>query len=84
MDGADAEHSAVRHLRRCVGRVPVWLVVNKTDLLPYLDFDRQLAIDTLNQIHPHMPVFEVSAKTEEGFEPWLAWLREVVRTKIPA
>jgi hydrogenase nickel incorporation protein HypB len=58
-------------------------LLNKTDLLPYLDFDRRLAIDTLNQIHPHMPVFEISAKTEEGFEPWLAWIREVVRTKIP-
>jgi hydrogenase nickel incorporation protein HypB len=59
-------------------------LLNKTDLLPYLDFDRQLAIDTLNRIHPHMPVFEISAKTQEGFEPWLAWIREVVRTKIPA
>jgi hydrogenase nickel incorporation protein HypB len=59
-------------------------LLNKTDLLPYLDFDRQLAIDTLNQIHPHMPVFEVSAKTEAGFGPWLAWIREAVRAKIPA
>jgi hydrogenase nickel incorporation protein HypB len=58
-------------------------LLNKTDLLPYLDFDRQLALDTLNQIHPHMPVFEISAKTEEGLEPWVDWIREVVRTKIP-
>jgi hydrogenase nickel incorporation protein HypB len=59
-------------------------LLNKTDLLPYLDFDRQLAIDTLHQIHPHMPVFEISAQTGEGFEPWLAWIREAVRTKVPA
>jgi hydrogenase nickel incorporation protein HypB len=58
-------------------------LLNKTDLLPYLDFDRQLAIDTLAQIHPHMPVFEISAKTEAGFEPWLDWIREAVQTKIP-
>jgi hydrogenase nickel incorporation protein HypB len=58
-------------------------LLNKTDLLPYLDFDLQLALSTLAQVHPHMPVYEVSAKTEAGFEPWLAWIREVVRTKIP-
>jgi hydrogenase nickel incorporation protein HypB len=28
-----------------------------------------------------MPIFEISAKTEEGFEPWLEWLRERVKQK---
>ncbi|MDJ0785065.1 MAG: hydrogenase nickel incorporation protein HypB [Desulfosarcinaceae bacterium] len=59
-------------------------LLNKIDLLPYLDFDRQLAIDTLGEIHPHMPIFEISAKTEAGFEPWLAWIRDAVRAKLPA
>lgn len=59
-------------------------LLNKTDLLPYLDYDLQLALATLAQVHPHMPVYEVSAKTEDGFEPWLAWIRDVVRSKIPA
>ena len=28
-----------------------------------------------------MPIFEISAKTEEGFEPWLEWLVRKVRMK---
>ncbi|MCP4718117.1 MAG: hydrogenase nickel incorporation protein HypB, partial [Desulfobacteraceae bacterium] len=45
-------------------------VLNKVDLLPYLDFDAALAVDNMKKVHPGMPVFEISAKTEEGFEPW--------------
>ena len=56
-------------------------LLNKIDLLPYLDYDKQKAIDCIHQIHPEMPIFEISAKTGEGFEPWLEWLRERVRQK---
>jgi hydrogenase nickel incorporation protein HypB len=57
-------------------------LLNKIDLLPYLDFDRELALATIGQIHPHMPVFEISAKTEAGFDPWLAWLRRSIEHKV--
>ncbi len=53
-------------------------LLNKTDLLPYLDYDRDLAVRTIGRIHPGMPVFEISSKTEDGFEPWLQWLRNLV------
>ncbi len=53
-------------------------VMNKIDLLPYLDYDIDQAVGYIHQVHPDMPVFRVSAKTEEGFDPWLAWLREKV------
>jgi hydrogenase nickel incorporation protein HypB len=56
-------------------------LLNKIDLLPYLDYDKQKAIDYIHQIHPGMPIFEMSAKTEEGFAPWLEWLRDKVRQK---
>jgi hydrogenase nickel incorporation protein HypB len=56
-------------------------LLNKIDLLPYLDYDKQKAIDYIHQIHPGMPIFEMSAKTEEGFAPWLEWLRDKVRKK---
>ena len=49
-------------------------LLNKVDLLPYLDYDKDKAIDYIHQVHPGMPIFEISAKTEEGFEPWLEWL----------
>lgn len=57
-------------------------VLNKTDLLPYLDYDREAAVKNILQIHPDMPVFEMSAKTEEGLDPWLGWLKERVREKL--
>ncbi|MFZ7125045.1 MAG: hydrogenase nickel incorporation protein HypB [Desulfobacterales bacterium] len=57
-------------------------LLNKTDLLPYLDYDPDLAEANILQIHPGMPVFRVSARTEEGFGPWLAWLKSVIAEKI--
>lgn len=56
-------------------------LLNKTDLLPYLDFDKDLAVETIRSIHPGMPVFEISAKTEAGFEPWIKWVGEMVKEK---
>jgi len=56
-------------------------LLNKIDLLPYLDYDKQKAIDFIHQVHPNMPVFEISAKTEEGFQPWIEWLKGKVKQK---
>jgi len=56
-------------------RVADVAILNKIDLLPYLDFDADLAVENMKKVHPHLPVFEVSAKTEQGFEPWLEWLK---------
>ena len=57
-------------------------LLNKIDLLPYLDFEKEKAVDYIHQVHPQMPVFEISAKTEEGFKPWIEWLKSKIRTKI--
>lgn len=57
-------------------------VLNKIDLLPYLDYDRNAAIDYIHQVHGGMPIFELSAKSEAGFEGWLDWLRNGIRRKI--
>jgi hydrogenase nickel incorporation protein HypB len=57
-------------------------ILNKIDLLPYLDYDKQKAVDYIHQVHPGIPIFEISAKTEEGFEPWIEWLAGKVREKI--
>jgi hydrogenase nickel incorporation protein HypB len=56
-------------------------LLNKVDLLPYLDYDKQKTIDCIHEVHPNMPIFEISAKTGEGFEPWLNWLRKKVKQK---
>lgn len=57
------------------------MLLNKIDLLPYLDYDTELTLHSLAEIHPGMPVFQLSAKTGLGFEDWLAWLQEAVRNK---
>jgi hydrogenase nickel incorporation protein HypB len=56
-------------------------LLNKIDLLPHLDFDMAAAIANIRAIHESMPIFEVSARTGEGFGPWLEWLKEKVQNK---
>lgn len=56
-------------------------LLNKIDLLPYLDFDADLAVENMKKVQPGLPVFNVSAKTKEGMEPWLEWLKESVAKK---
>ncbi|UCF92450.1 MAG: hydrogenase nickel incorporation protein HypB [Desulfobacterales bacterium] len=56
-------------------------LLNKIDLLPYLDYDKQKAIAYIHQVHPDMPVFEISAKTQDGFDPWIEWIRDRVGQK---
>lgn len=53
-------------------------ILNKIDLLPHLDADAGLAVENMQKVHPHMPVFQLSAKTEEGFGPWIEWLEKCV------
>jgi hydrogenase nickel incorporation protein HypB len=57
-------------------------LLNKIDLLPYLDYDKDKAVEYIHQVHPDMPVFEISARTEEGFEPWIEWLKGKIKDKI--
>ena len=51
-------------------------IINKTDLLPYLDFDMEKCKEYALQVNPHLEFIELSAKTEEGMNGWLNWLRE--------
>jgi hydrogenase nickel incorporation protein HypB len=57
-------------------------LLNKIDLLPYLDYDRKKAVDSIRAIRPQIALFELSAKTGEGFDPWLGWLKEQLRNKM--
>lgn len=56
-------------------------LLNKTDLLPYLDYDKDLAVKYIHQVHPDIPVFELSAKTKEGLAPWIDWIKEMMSQK---
>jgi hydrogenase nickel incorporation protein HypB len=52
------------------------LLLNKCDLLPYLDFDAELCEANARRINPAITVIRVSAKTGEGMDAWLAWVRD--------
>jgi hydrogenase nickel incorporation protein HypB len=51
------------------------MILNKTDLLPYLDFDSEQCIRYAKQVNPKIKVLSLSAKTGEGMESWLKWLQ---------
>lgn len=57
-------------------------LLNKIDLLPHLEYDRNAVVKNILQIHPGMSLFEISAQTEEGFDPWIMWLKEKVKKKL--
>ncbi|MDD3884701.1 MAG: hydrogenase nickel incorporation protein HypB [Gallionella sp.] len=50
------------------------MLLNKIDLLPYLDFDVEKAIDFVRRVNPDIRIFKISATSGEGFSDWLAWL----------
>lgn len=50
------------------------VLVNKTDLLPHLDFDVEEAIANARKVNPAIKVLKVSARSGEGMEAWLAWI----------
>jgi hydrogenase nickel incorporation protein HypB len=52
------------------------MVLNKVDLLPYLQFDVQRCLANARRVNPDMTILPVSATTGEGMADWLAWLIE--------
>lgn len=53
------------------------IVVNKTDLLPHLDFDLDAFLTNLDAVNPRAQVFHTSARTGEGVDEVVAWLHSV-------
>ncbi|NNE02591.1 MAG: hydrogenase nickel incorporation protein HypB [Eudoraea sp.] len=51
-------------------------IINKIDLLPYLDIDIEQMKQYALQINPNLQFFEISATKGEGLEKWYAWLKE--------
>jgi hydrogenase nickel incorporation protein HypB len=50
------------------------VVINKTDLLPYVDFDLDRCCAHARSLNPHVEILPVSATTGEGLAGWYAWL----------
>ncbi|WP_305046801.1 hydrogenase nickel incorporation protein HypB [Geoalkalibacter sp.] len=57
------------------------LLINKIDLLPYLDFDLDKCKAFARQVKPDIEILEVSCKSGAGMEGWYAWLAQGVSRK---
>ena len=57
------------------------LLINKTDLLPYLDVSIDKIKEEALKVNPHLTIFQVSCKTGDGLDVWYAWLRHAVEEK---
>ena len=52
------------------------LIINKSDVLPYFNFDLQKVEEFAHMRNPNLKIFPISAKTGEGVDAWCDWLRE--------
>jgi hypothetical protein len=60
------------------------IVLNKIDLLPYVDFDLDRFADAVGVINPTATVRHTSATRGDGVDAWLDWLRERHAATSPA
>lgn len=58
------------------------MLLNKCDLLPYLEFDADLASEYARRINPKLHVIRISATSGEGMPEWLDWIREGCRRAV--
>ncbi|MEK7396286.1 MAG: hydrogenase nickel incorporation protein HypB [Candidatus Poribacteria bacterium] len=55
------------------------LLINKIDLLPYVDCDIRKIKNEVVKINPQISIFEISCKTGQGLQGWYDWLKAKVR-----
>lgn len=58
------------------------LLLNKIDLLPYLDFDINKCIEYARRVNPGIQVLQVSATTGEGMADWYKWVKLAHQTRL--
>ena len=52
------------------------MILSKTDLLPHVDFDAELAKCNARSVHPGIEILEVSAINGDGLARWMAWIED--------
>ena len=55
------------------------LLINKIDVLPYVDFDLEACKQYATKLNPNIRIIPISARTGEGIDEWADWLRTQVR-----
>lgn len=54
------------------------LLINKIDTAKVFHFDQDRLKENIKPLNPNMPIYPVSALTGDGFEDWIAWLKEEI------
>ncbi|NIA17430.1 MAG: hydrogenase nickel incorporation protein HypB [Planctomycetes bacterium] len=54
------------------------MLINKTDLLAMVDFDIGKVVEQAKKLNPGIEIFQVSAKTGQGFQGWCNWLMDSI------
>jgi hydrogenase nickel incorporation protein HypB len=57
------------------------LIINKIDLLPYVDFDMSYFEKGVQLLNPNLVTFPLSCRTGEGIGPWISWLAGLIVSK---
>lgn len=56
------------------------LLINKIDAKDYFEFDLEAVKERVKKLNPNIKVILISAKTGEGIEEWIDWIRKEVKT----
>jgi len=60
------------------------MVLTKTDLLPYVPFDANVAVANARRVHPDMEVVKVSCLAGDGLSEWMDWVARRRETFLSA
>ena len=62
-------------------RAATLMIINKMDLLPYVDFDVERCKAFARQVNPGIEILELSCRSGAGLQEWYKWLEAGVRGK---
>jgi len=51
------------------------MLLNKIDLLPYVDFDLEACFERVRRVNPDIAILSLSARSGEGVERWIDWIQ---------
>jgi hydrogenase nickel incorporation protein HypB len=57
------------------------LVINKIDLLPYVDFDMNYFLRGVETLNPGVVTFPISCRSMEGIDAWIDWIKKCARSR---
>ena len=55
------------------------LLINKIDAIDYFDFDLEAVKERVKKLNPNIKVIPISARTGEGIDDWVNWIRNEVK-----